>query len=267
VDNQSKADPFQVTVTGGQNLTTVDFGYYRDPAFVGDLVWFDNNNDGVQDPTEPGIPGVKVTLTINYPNGTVVTMTAVTDANGNYRFDNLLLDENFDGVGGGEPTFQLSFTPPSSMVPTGVGQGGDPSKDSNPNNYTLTLTEGGSDISIDFGFKSGTTGVTMDSFQGVYQPATGVTITWETMLETNTVGFNLYRTLDPNAELVLLHYEASQVPGENAGAKYQFVDATVQPGTIYYYWLEEVLVDGTTVQYGPVAVDTYLRIYLPRIGK
>ena len=74
-----------VTVTGGQIRTDVDFGYQGN-ATIGDTVWNDVNSNGVQDPGEPGIPGVTVQLQDDSSNPIVNT---VTDANGHYSFDHL----------------------------------------------------------------------------------------------------------------------------------------------------------------------------------
>ena len=46
----------------------------------------------------PGISNVAVTLTITYPDTTVVSVTTLTDTNGLYSFADLL-DENFNGSG------------------------------------------------------------------------------------------------------------------------------------------------------------------------
>ena len=63
-DNTSKVDPYKVTLAGGQTITTADFGYYIEPAALGNFVWEDLNANGIQDAGEPGIAGVEVTLTI-----------------------------------------------------------------------------------------------------------------------------------------------------------------------------------------------------------
>ncbi len=112
VNNNSQSDPYTVSVSGGQSNSTADFGYYVKPADVSDFVWLDRDNDGVQDADEPGIAGVIVTLTSTYPNGTVSTVSVLTGANGLYSFGNLLLDENHDGAGAGEPVYALTFTTP-----------------------------------------------------------------------------------------------------------------------------------------------------------
>ena len=55
------------------------------PGQLGDFVWKDLNQNGIQDLGEPGIPGVTVTLI--KPSGFVVTAT--TDATGFYLFTGL----------------------------------------------------------------------------------------------------------------------------------------------------------------------------------
>jgi len=55
------------------------------PIEVGNLVWIDGNQDGIQDPNEPGIPNVPVTLVCN---GNTYG-TATTDADGHYYFGGL----------------------------------------------------------------------------------------------------------------------------------------------------------------------------------
>lgn len=54
------------------------------PIEIGNRVWDDTDNDGVQDAGEAPISGVTVTLYA--ANGTTVVSTATTDANGNYYF-------------------------------------------------------------------------------------------------------------------------------------------------------------------------------------
>ncbi len=61
-----------------------DFGYAPSGS-IGDTIWHDEDGDGVQDPDEMGLSGVVVTLT----DADGMTMTAVTDGNGMYLFDDL----------------------------------------------------------------------------------------------------------------------------------------------------------------------------------
>ena len=72
-------------LAGGVVYKDADFGYYRTPsdgtAFIGDTVWYDDNGDGVQQPGEPGIPGV--TVVIRNSSGTAIKQ-AVTNGLGHY---------------------------------------------------------------------------------------------------------------------------------------------------------------------------------------
>ncbi len=61
------------------------------PIEIGDLVWRDENRNGVQDANEAPIPNVTVSLIS--PSGTVIA-TTTTDANGNYLFSNRIVDED-----------------------------------------------------------------------------------------------------------------------------------------------------------------------------
>ncbi|HEY1188087.1 MAG TPA: SdrD B-like domain-containing protein, partial [Gemmata sp.] len=51
---------------------------------IGDVVWIDDDGDGVQDPNEPGFPGVSVEL--YDPSGTMVLATTTTNTGGQYTF-------------------------------------------------------------------------------------------------------------------------------------------------------------------------------------
>ncbi|WP_343733224.1 SdrD B-like domain-containing protein [Duganella sp.] len=84
-DADSSGSLGQVTVTAGQNVTNMDAGLYQKAA-IGDKVWFDLNADGIQQSGEGAASGVKVTL-LNEKG--VAIASDVTDANGQYAFENL----------------------------------------------------------------------------------------------------------------------------------------------------------------------------------
>ncbi|MBL7778092.1 MAG: hypothetical protein JNK66_07370, partial [Chitinophagales bacterium] len=76
------------TVTAGTYNPTIDAGLTTPiNAGLGNYVWLDANENGLQDITEPGVAGVVVTLYAS--DGTTVLATAVTDGNGQYSFTNL----------------------------------------------------------------------------------------------------------------------------------------------------------------------------------
>ena len=89
VANQSKPDPTSAIALGaGQVYKDADFGYVRQPtsgkALIGDTVWYDDNGDGVQQPSEPGIPGIQVSAT---PVGGGAPICTTTDSNGHYLIE------------------------------------------------------------------------------------------------------------------------------------------------------------------------------------
>ncbi len=136
------------TADNSSNLT-VDFGFYV-PASLGDKVFRDDNQDGVQDPTEPGIAGVIVKLLdaagnpVLGANGQPVTTT--TDANGNYLFANLA-----------PGSYIVEFVKPANFTSSPQGTGTDPTKDSDANTTTgrsnaVTLNSGDAKTDVDAGF-------------------------------------------------------------------------------------------------------------------
>ncbi len=99
----SDADPTSgctggVTLSMGQNDMTWDAGLYH-PAGLGDYVWWDEDEDGIQDSGEEGLPNIAVALK-DAQGGTMATTT--TDDNGHYHFNNLPPGD-----------YSLSFTPPN----------------------------------------------------------------------------------------------------------------------------------------------------------
>jgi hypothetical protein len=74
-----------VPLTG---LTDQNFG--ETVSTLSGYVYVDSNNNGVFDAGESGIGGVTITLTGVDANGNAVTRTTLTQADGSYRFENLL---------------------------------------------------------------------------------------------------------------------------------------------------------------------------------
>ena len=138
-----------------------------------------------EDQTQAGINGVKVTLTITYPDGTVVVLNMLTGDEpgtgypGWYTFGNLLLDENYSGdVSGsdpGEPAYVLSIgTAPDSFPYStyqgtpdalGIGQGTNNNADNSADEPAFPV-QGGADDTNDFGFSSQPLALDLLSFGG-----------------------------------------------------------------------------------------------------
>ena len=144
-----------ISLPGYQNLLVE----VKNPCgAIGDFVWNDLNNNGIQDAGEPGINGVTVTLT-DTAKDSLTTVTGLSPAgysympagtSGYYQFAGLCagsytvtIDNTQSGLTGYAPTITLA------------GNGQNPTTDSNPNPAFVTLpTTAGSmaDETIDFGY-------------------------------------------------------------------------------------------------------------------
>ena len=95
--------------------------------------------------------------------------------------------------------------------------------------------------------------VTVDSFD-VTVGADHMLVSWQTSSEIDNVGFNLYRATDPGVPQDLLAFVPSQAPGSNQGFSYEWTDSDVVAGQTYYYWLEEIALNGTLAMHGPISI-------------
>jgi len=95
------------------------------------------------------------------------------------------------------------------------------------------------------------TAIALKSFQ-IDMIEEGVEISWTTLAEHNTMGFQLYRSMsnDLNSAVSLM---PSMIPSQGiAGGDYRFIDQSVLSDAIYIYWLLETELSGVQNVYGPV---------------
>ena len=130
-----------ITLAPGENNPTVDAGMYVPYAIIGDRVWEDLNEDGVQDEGEPGILGITVEL---YDcNGNPVA-TTTTIADGMYSFT----------VAPGD--YNVKFIIPAEMDFSPIDAGMDDAVDSDADPDTgetvcITLAPGENNPTVDAG--------------------------------------------------------------------------------------------------------------------
>jgi hypothetical protein len=116
------------------------------------------------------------------------------------------------------------------------------------------------------------TAVTLASFSATAAPGK-ILLDWETAVELDNAGFNLYRSDSPDGEYIRLNAELipSQAPGSLQGAVYRWEDDEVEPGRTYHYKLEDVDIHGVSTLYGPVSATLAARvtysIYLPLVTR
>ena len=99
---------------------------------------------------------------------------------------------------------------------------------------------------------SNPTAVTLASFTAAWQKDQ-VVVTWETAVEIDTLGFNLWRseTRDGSYDQVNDALIPAASPGGVWGGSYTYTDSDVTPGRTYYYKLHEIEAGGVSNWYGP----------------
>ncbi len=154
-----------VTLTGSACSSTANFPYVG-TGVIGDFVWNDLNNNGIQDAGEPGIGGVTVQAEYCSP-GTpppgcddTFTFNTTTDSTGHYMFSGL---RTTDLQGNPGARYRIVVTDTNNVLagwnPSPQYQGSDNAVDSNNPNYTdVTLGTGGpstfGDLTNDFGYNN-----------------------------------------------------------------------------------------------------------------
>jgi len=106
-----------INLSSGQNYQDLDGGFYRDNS-IGDFIWEDINQDGIQDVTEPGINGIVVSL-LDATNQKVLDQRLtknhpISGKAGYYLFDNLRIG-----------TYYIHVTIPKEFVWTIPNKGSD----------------------------------------------------------------------------------------------------------------------------------------------
>jgi len=143
-NNDSDTSPTTVTIVTAQKEHAVNFGFVTGcSGSIGDRVWNDLNNNGVQDAGEPGMSGVPVRLN---RNGSLVAST-VTDGSGNYSFLGLC-----------PGTYSVEVDAPAGFNPSPTFGTPDTALDSDVSGVTVPLALNEHNPTIDFGFNAPCTG-------------------------------------------------------------------------------------------------------------
>jgi len=98
-----------------------------------------------------------------------------------------------------------------------------------------------------------------------------VTVGWVVASEANTLGYRLFRS-ETNDRGSAALVTGGVIAATGTGGSYAWVDAAAATDRSYSYWLQEIALDGSTVnEYGPASVGplgvTPIRLYLPSIRR
>jgi hypothetical protein len=99
--------------------------------------------------------------------------------------------------------------------------------------------------------------VVLNYFKATSQ-SDGILLEWETSSETNSSGFYILRSTNPdlNYTRINIYFLSDSEAGE--GAYYSFLDDELIPGFVYYYKLEAIDLDGSREFFGPVSAGFML---------
>lgn len=179
-DHDSDADPTtgrtaKITVASLEDQFNWDAGFIK-RASVGNFVWEDRNNDGLQSAGEPGISGATVELLDGAGH---VVGTTTTNTDGHYSFTNLL-----------PGTYSIRVTPPAGawrFSPTGAGSDGTLDSDGNASGVSasFTLISGLNDVTRDMGmFHPVNLAITKTT--PITKVEVGATVEWNLEVENTT---------------------------------------------------------------------------------
>jgi protocatechuate 3,4-dioxygenase beta subunit len=208
-----------------------DFGF-KGLASIGDKVWRDDNKDGLQTAGEPGVAGITVTL---YQNGTdgiagtaddVVIGTTVTDAYGNYLFDNLTPTNQTSATTISQTSYNVGFTLPANYTFTTANTPGDNGNNTNSDASATTGRTGG------FNLVTGERDLTVDAGIIFNTPAVTASVGDRVWFDTNGNGTQDAGEPGVSGVTVTLYNSAGQPVGTtitDANGSYLFTNVT--PGT------------------------------------
>jgi uncharacterized repeat protein (TIGR01451 family) len=224
---------------------------------ISDYVWFDANENGIQNVGEGGVAGVTVRLLNGTGTAPVLDdsnqpITAVTDSSGLYDFKGLYAG-----------SYTVEFVAPDGTVFTSkdVGQvtvdvANDSDADQGDGQTDTIVLGGGQKIpDADAGLVLKKPTLAVISSFSAYALGDEVVVNWSTASETNTAGYNLER-LDPvtnqwmtvNENLVPALFESPN------GGTYSVVDPAGKVKRDLTYRLVEVEASGSTLVHGPYQV-------------
>lgn len=201
-------------------------------AAIGDYVWIDNNNNGIQDADEPGVPNIMVVL---YDSALNTIATRYTDSKGHYRFDKI------DVPAEGEKAFLVGFynVPPNFAYTAEVTDSMLQEVNSKLNPISgrtkiFHLHNGSDRNDIDAGIRNAPGVVlplTIDQFNGFYDNGV-IQLRWTTFTEINMDHFDVERSTDGTNFRQIGRVDAAG--NEKGNTPYSYLDISAERGSNFY---------------------------------
>ncbi|MGC9514931.1 MAG: SdrD B-like domain-containing protein [Methanocrinis sp.] len=153
----------EVTLNDDDVDNTIDLGFVPKKGVIGDFVWNDSNENGIQDKGEDGLPGINVSLYILPNDETELFFNSdFTDMNGNYSFE-VPFGMYKVKAGEGQEYCDSYIKIDNQTIPNHIRNfpwretglyAGDPKNDSNDHNGAIVVLDRYNQVNmtIDFGY-------------------------------------------------------------------------------------------------------------------
>jgi predicted secreted protein len=245
------------TVIAGQDKLDIGAGYYP-MATAGNLVWLDNNVNGIQDSNEPRVEGVLVEAFDESSNALVGS--AMTNSEGVYKIDYLNATDIY-----------YKFTPPTGYSPT-IHIGLDDKSNSDVDHSygvnttrAIKMASGVDNVNIDLGLAFGVLPVTWESVKATRVDNNHV-VEWKTSMEVNVDYFQVERIAPGGKEFEIVSEKIRANNNSLVSNMYLFTDKDVSDNGVYFYKVRQVDFDGQMSYSEIVNVDFdkeggYLKAY------
>ena len=226
-------------------------GYYPQ-AIVGNLVWFDENFDGLQSDDEPRIAGVLVEV-YDVETSEIVGQS-ITNDEGEYMIDSLAKRDVY-----------FKFTPANDMVATVPGAGNDQVDSDVDHTYGLNTTgkislkPNTTDNKIDFGLAFGALPVRWLSVN-VSEKGDAHHLVWRVEQEINVEEYVVLRRHESEEEFVRVNSATIKANDVLSISEYSFDDADINLPGFYYYKLQQFDYDGKFNFSKKVSIDRDVRL-------
>jgi uncharacterized repeat protein (TIGR01451 family) len=220
-------------IINGQSKCDLGAGYYP-MATVGNLVWRDDNSNGVQESNEPRLANVMVEA---FDINDVKIAETYTDVLGIYEIDYLQ-----------KQSYYLRFTPDASLsatIPNNSNEDFDSDIDhTNGLNTTkmISFAPGDEVINVDGGFAFGVLPVEWINID-VEQKDKAHLVSWEVASERNIDIYEIERSINGISDFENIGKLNFKTPIANTNI-YTYLDIDIKKDGIYYYRIKQVDLDG-----------------------
>ncbi len=232
---------YEITSGTSPSISHVTFGLVCPNGTIGNYVWLDEDQDGIQDINESGLNGVNVKL-FDSQDQMIATAITSTENNiqGHYSFENLIA---------GDYHVTIEYPQGYGISPKDVGDDSidsdiEDSGNGEASTGILTLASSEDDITIDGGLIQSLLPVRFGSFD-LKKIRNQVVLEWSTYSEVNNSGFYIEKASDNPADFASIGFVAG------AGFSYQvknysFTDLNLgRSNSRIYYRLRQVDNDGS----------------------